>query len=270
MTLLGILLSVLLNTQAECSPLSLRPVGDDGGYRLGGDCQLSGEKDICPIDTGAAISVVALNERNKDYPSLGEKQIHSIGLVINCNLVKIPDFKLFERKSPETIFHRCENLPSVKSLIGLDFFFHHTFTLNFTDETITIDAHYPKKKEQLYGFASNKLLISGELDGETVRIAFDTGAPVTLVDQNFVDQHPQIFVESGKPPTEMMKRRGLRRFEMHSPLFVHGIPLYAEFVYAADVQNFSTHQYVMLLGVNHMKHANWHFDLQERTWAIFP
>jgi hypothetical protein len=100
-------------------------------------------------------------------------------------------------------------------------------------------------------------------------MAVDTGAPVTFVDQTLVDRYPGIFIESSRPPSEMLVRRGLRRYEMHGSFDVNGFKLEAEYVHAADVKGFSRGEYSVLLGANHMRKANWYFDVPGKRWAIY-
>lgn len=265
-----ILFILSLSVSAFASELLIHPEGDDGGYRLKGVCVMAGETDECPIDTAAPMSVVALNESNRAYPSLGERTIGSIGLEMHCSLIKIPDFEIFGAKNPDAIFHRCENLPSVRALIGLDFFMNHSFILDFARGSLAMDGGYSGITSLLAAPASTgKIIVTGSVGKQEVRVAIDTGAPVTLMDQKFVEQYPEVFVESTKPPSEMMKRRGLRRYEMRKPFVIGGVSLSATFVHTADILGFSQGQYVGLVGANHMKNANWFFDLKQGRWAVY-
>lgn len=253
--------------------MSLVSVGGDGGIRLGSECFLSGESQVCPIDTGGGVSVIALSERNRHYPSLGQANLSSVGLELKCELVKVPDLQILGVQAPGAIFHRCENIPGETVLVGLNFFQERTFTIDFARKQFDLDTSYAGETSELYpGWLFSpfeKLIVMGKVSSEPVMIAVDTGAPVTLMDQKLVDRHPEIFVESKKPPSEMMKRRGFRRFEMHGPFVINGVELKAEFVHTADIFTFSRGTYLVILGVNHMSGANWFFDLVHKRWAIF-
>jgi hypothetical protein len=265
-----LLLPILFSTAASAATFNITPEGEDGGYRLTGPCYLSGQADDCPFDTGAPFSVIALGDTNKGLPSLAHRTISSIGLSMECDLVKVPDFVFFGSPSPGQEFWRCDNLPSVTSLVGMDFFETQPFLLNFNEASIEFGGGHPDNLQDLEQWGpEKKLIMPASLAGESVHMAVDTGSPVTFVDQKVIDGNPMIFVESTRPPSEMMKRRGLRRYEMHGQFVVNGLPLHAEYVYGADVEGFAGFKYSVILGVNHMKGAKWYFDVPGRKWAIY-
>lgn len=263
------LATLLFPQPAHTADLIVRAVGNDGGFRIGSECSFGSQQLICPIDTGSPFSVVALADWNRDLPNSGRDDLGSIGLSIQCEKIRVTNFKMLSLQVPEIEFHRCESFGSLPSLIGLNFFSGQTITFRFRDSKVELGANYSGKTSRFVEDVSEMLIVPGAVGTELISIAIDTGAPVTLVDQDFIDRHPDVFVESTKPVTDMMRRRGFRRYEMHAPFIINGIQIAAEFVYSTAVGEFSKGKYLALLGMNHLMGANWYFNLPAKSWAAF-
>lgn len=249
------------------SEITLRPVGDDGGLRLEGPCFLAGSADTCTIDTGSPLSIVSDQEKFRKFPSLEKRKFGSVGLELSCNLIEVKDFAFLGYAGG--FFYRCDGMPGVINLVGLNFFQGRAVSFDFLRSQIHIGLPLAIPTFELPAARGvERLLVQASIGGRKMLVSIDTGAPVTLVDQAYIDGHPEIFVESKKPPTEMMIRRGFRRFEIKSDIEVGGVILKAQHVYGADISPISKRTFSILLGMNHLRNANWYFDFSQRRWAI--
>jgi hypothetical protein len=84
------------------------------------------------------------------------------------------------------------------------------------------------------------------------------------VSHTFVAQFPQYFEEEttrGLPRN--MQKSGGKAYRIKKPFVINGVELNAEFVQAVELKNFfgDVGGMPVILGTNHMRKANWSFDL---------
>ncbi|MGZ3695644.1 MAG: hypothetical protein ACXWQO_16150 [Bdellovibrionota bacterium] len=263
--LLPLLLS-LLPIPAHASSLQLNPTGPYGGIRVRAECKLEDEQRSCAVDTGGPATLTKSSLIKGTYPSLGEVKFGSIGLGGVCQRILLPAMEFAGEIAKREVLSCPEFFEDLSPTIGMDAFEGKAFTFDFPGADLSWQDTWAGLPQPLWR-ERHWMVIVGKIQGRTVEMGVDTGAPVTLVDKKFVDANPDLFSPSQIPPSEMLIRRGLTAYELKAPIMVGGLLLMAKQIHAGDFSALNV-RFPVILGMNHMAIGKWHFDLNRNTWSV--
>jgi hypothetical protein len=264
------LLALAAGPVRAAEPLSVRPVGTFGGYRVKAPCFFGKSAQLCTLDTMGSVSVITSGPDFAPYEVIGHEKVQGIGVQLDCDIVRVPDLVLLGRGPGPLEPLRCPVANVDFPLVGLPFFEKRIFEFDFPHQSFTWDAPAEQPRPLLrIGGAKLWIAMSGTFAGDRVVVAFDTGNPVTIVTRAFVDAHPANFVPSLKPISPSLLEKGLAPFDVLAPIEVGGAELRAESVYAGS--SFPApifDEAAIILGMNHAAQARWWFDLEHDLYRV--
>lgn len=272
--MLKFILPLVLPLSLFAAPSDLRmiSVGDYGGIRLKAPCAFGANEFLCSVDTMGSVSVVPQSAAFAGYRVVREENITGIGISLRCEVLAVGDFSMLGNSAATFAPLRCPFEHSVLPLIGLPFFegkrFHFNFGEGKFDWTL---AGGSRASVRRIGETKGWLGLDAVISGNKVLASFDTGNPVTMVMQSFVRRNPALFRASDLPIDLSLRQKGMSLFEILAPIEVNGVKLEAEYVYAIESLPFPDAKDLdFVLGMNHMRRADWSFDLGSDEFFIQP
>lgn len=261
---------------AEEMPLNTYDVGKFGGARVQLPCNLPGAVGgLCFVDTSAAITItreVPVNAEN-----LGPADVSGVGWQTSCDRIRAPSVQIAGLSFVNLEFLHCPDFaPGFSPLFGIDVFRGRSFTWRFFDGRFdwrAVNLGYGGGPVHRGGPGNGWLAINVRWGALEFRAGWDTGAPVSLVDHAFVAAHPGYFEPSEIPISESMKERGGIAYRVVAPFEVGSVALHGSFVHAVSLREFfgdSMAEMPVILGMNHLRQADWSFDLQNNRFQVRP
>lgn len=270
------LLSLATPGFAQEMPLNTYDVGQFGGARVQLPCDLPGaEGGLCFVDTSAAITIT--RETPVDAENLGPADVTGVGWQTSCDRVRVPSVHIAGLTFVNLEFLHCPDFaPNFSPLFGIDLFRGRSFTWRFFDGRFdwrAVNLGYGGGLVHRGGPANGWIALDVRWGALEFRAGWDTGAPVTLVDHAFVAAHRGYFEPSEISISESMKARGGVAYRVVAPFEVGGVPLYGSFVHAVSLSEFfgaSMRDMPVILGMNHLRKADWSFDLHSNRFQARP
>ncbi|MGE3262450.1 MAG: hypothetical protein AB7K68_11775 [Bacteriovoracia bacterium] len=262
----SLLFATLSLSSAQAGNIIFQYLPEYGAIRLRAECTIEKETRECAIDTGAPQTMTAPSVLKEEHEVLGEVKMGSIGMSVICQRLAIPGFNFAGSVRAAEVLSCPGFFESLSPTIGMDSFDARRFLFDFSAEDLKWDPIW-ESPTQPFRRLRHWLVVPGSLNGRGFEMGFDTGAPVTLVDQKFVDANPDLFTLSTEPPSEMLIRRNMRAYVVSGPIRVGDVNLEATFVYAGDFSPLKI-DFPIILGANHLVQAAWYFDLKADRWGI--
>jgi hypothetical protein len=263
---MNFLCALLFSMPAFAAPLILQPVGEYGGIRVRVPCRLETEWRDCAVDTGGPVTMTHPSLLTRPYEKIREVTMHSVGMSVTCDLLKVPGTDFAGSVATREVLSCAEFFESISPTLAMDSFAHRSFAFDFGRKEFSWDISLPAGAAAVER-ERHWLILPARVGKEAVRAGFDTGAPVTLVDQKFVDAHPALFRLSPIAPSEMLIRRHFVAYELLAPIEVGGVELTAPLVHAGDFAALKV-DFPIILGANHLSPHRWGFDLARGLWAV--
>jgi hypothetical protein len=163
-----------------------------------------------------------------------------------------------------------------RNLLGMDFLKNYSLLFRFDKGKITTNFRGNSDFElrDLFLDKGGIPYVDVDFGNSTAKSVWDTGAGVTLVDINFIHNHPTMFEKIGmstgtdsigtssETPTLKMKSVKIGGMQF-SPHMVVGLDL-------SHVNSKIDHPFDFLLGYSTLKQAHWHFDFPAKKWGLIP
>jgi hypothetical protein len=267
--------SLLSFSGPDSHELRTIPVGNFGGFRALVGCDLSSDGGLCLVDTASHWSI--LRSRLPLSKTVGSELIRGIGLKVNCSVEEAPKVRIGQKYFEPFKYLHCPDFPVAGSpLIGANDLTQEPVQFSFSTNSLNWGAVKPKRGvETKAWFLSERqrwILFNLHLgDSQPVVAAWDTGAPVTLVDHSFVAENPRYFQASDIAPTERMRNRGGVPYRLTLPLMVNGANLGMGYVHAYDLKGiFGANRggADILIGMNHIAAFDWWIDTKNNEMML--
>lgn len=268
-------IAFLITYGATAAPLIVTP-GDLNSFRIDVDLQFDGLNKRFQLDTGANTSIVAPDNQTSAYLSEGKAKLEGAsGQPFECDLIRANIISIDVLTVNKLQFKRCDLGKHSFHNLGLDVFRGQIIELDFKTNTLSL----PKKIAE--GWALNPLIrlekghlkIDATINDMKLKVLFDTGAQLTAVDTQFVENNPKLFTLiggqeagydiTGKPI--FMKFYELTKIQIGAIVFEKTTVAAFDF---GKLRNYVGENTPIILGTNAIIQANWIFDLVSNQWAV--
>ena len=153
-------------------------------------------------------------------------------------------------------------------MVGMNLLWGKRFAFDFGKEQfIWMDGEISQPNLRIWkgGPGARWIVLNASFGQRNFLAAWDTGAPITLVNHDFVANQPELF----EPETEIelppnTKRSGGKAYRVKAPFVVGGIELNGSFVHAVDLKKTfgeKVGDLPVIMGTSHLRLADWEFDL---------
>jgi hypothetical protein len=227
------------------------------------------------LDTGAARTSLVVDDYTSSFES-GEKSASS-GLFASSSddVITVPRLEVGPiRRQDFTLVRAFETTPNMRNLIGMDVLKEHCCHFLFEESRVLID------EDDEIDFPMQPLLMDRKFHpyvdvrfgGVTAKAVWDTGAGITIVDMNFLNQHPELFEGAGESSGTDSKgaTQVTPMFTVAEPM-IGGVMFSRHKVAAVDLSQVNAALEIpmdFILGYSTLRQANWLFDFPRRQWGI--
>ncbi|MBX3084182.1 MAG: aspartyl protease family protein [Anaerolineae bacterium] len=229
------------------------------------------------LDTGAARSSVKYDAYTAGFSGTDKHNSSGVFAQSSEDIITVPSLNVGPISKTNVILVRAEEgHPRNISLIGMDLLkdlrCHFQFDSNrvLVEDASEFDAEYPV--QDLFLDKGAHPYVDVEFGAVTAQAVWDTGASITIVDETFLKEHPDLFQLAGystgidatgtSVQTPMYRlaesRIGGRVFP---PVRVAAVDL--SYVNATIERPMN-----LILGYSTYSQANWIFDFPRKKWAI--
>lgn len=268
-------IAFFITYSATAAPLIITP-GDLNSYRIDVDLQFDGLSKRFQLDTGANTSMVAPDSQTSTYLSEGKVQLEgAAGQPFECDLISANTISIDALTVNKLQFKRCDlGIHSFHNL-GLDLFRGQIIELDFKTNTLSLPTKIAEgwTLHPLIRLDRGHLKIDANINDMKLKVLFDTGAQLTAVDIQFVENNPELFTlidsqEAGHDITGkpiFMKFYELTKIQIGAMVFEKTTVAAFDF---GKLRNYLGENTPIILGANAIIQANWIFDLVSNQWAV--
>jgi hypothetical protein len=220
----------------------------------------------CLIDTGGRGNLIGPNDRGS-LLTVDKKTVNFVSGPESCDVLAPTKIQLAEREIDSVTFTSCNGQSSsLGPTLGLPVLENSRFQL--TSSNPVEGFKWLDSKSTLPGKIirhDDWLWIPVQLGETAVEAMFDTGAPVTLVDETFFNAHPELFDETAIPsplPTG-------RIIYLKQPLSISGKEFNSRTAMVLDLhRSLGLSAPSIILGLNHILRGEWTIDLVQNSFDL--
>lgn len=240
------------------------------------ECKVANKKYIFLLDTGAARTTIQHDDFTSKFTSLKKESSSSVFTSSSEDLIMVAHVELGPIFKKDLFVVRLSpKQRGARNLIGMDILKDYSLKFLFDENKVLVDPTESDESiilHDLFLDKRNHPYIDIKIKQLTFKAVWDTGAGITVVDINFINQFPTFF-------QEMDKSMGTDASgtKMETPMFTmtsiqigdHMFPSLKVAGVDLSILN-STIDVPMnlILGYNLLNKANWIFDFPRRKWAI--
>ena len=240
------------------------------------ECKVACKNYIFLLDTGAARTSVQYDDFTSKFTSLKKESSSSVFTSSSEDLIMVSHVELGPIFKKDLFVVRLSpKQRGARNLIGMDILKDYSLKFLFDENKVLVDPTESDESiilHDLFLDKRNHPYIDIKIKQLTFKAVWDTGAEITVVDINFINQFPTFF-------QEMDKSMGTDASgtKMETPMFTmtsiqigdHMFPSLKVAGVDLSILN-STIDVPMnlILGYNLFNKANWIFDFPRRKWAI--
>jgi hypothetical protein len=267
--------SARANDKTDLSNVAFEIVeGDLGSAQIKIAAIVDGEMFEFQLDTGANNTFLGYSPLLVNYPVTGQSHTTSAaGVTVIEDKIKVLSLKIgvFEKKDFEVI--RYKEGSRLKNRLGMNAL-PEKLGFDFKNKKINFGLSSPTslQKNALETYWDSSFGMKIDLGSDVVDAIWDTGAELSVVDQDLIHKNPNLFqhlqtIDGGRDATgnpvklELYKFSGLQVGGKH----LSGTIMSMDF---KPIQQKMGSNVKLILGTNLIRMNNWFFDRTEKTWSI--
>ena len=227
------------------------------------------------LDTGAACSEICYDSYTADFEIIGNKQSSGAFSSSKLDIIQVPSINIGPIHHNNFIIRRqSEKSKGIFNLIGMDLLKDYCCHFQFDSESVIINPQMEENLDLLPLLLGPKQhpYLDVTFDKMTIKAVWDTGASITVVDQDFIENNSHLFekigVSTGTDATGASQETSSylmssTRIGSHAfpPSDVVGVDL-------SHINSSTEIPMTMILGYTTLQYANWLFDFPTKQWAI--
>lgn len=228
------------------------------------------------LDTGCAKTTLTNNQSTKNLPTIGKRESSGTFGRAEYDLVELESLSVGPMVRKKWVVSRAPVGGTDRHLFGMDVMRDYCFDFAFDNHEMNIvletDVRCKMADQALIMERDLIPYIPVEFGDRSGNAIWDSGASITLVDLDFVRQHPNMFVSIGNEVgTDSTNTQRETPIFMMNGLTIAGRKFQPLKVAALEFSN--SHPRVenplnVVLGYSALRQANWLFDFPRRRWAI--
>ncbi len=248
-------------------------VSELGSGRFFVEGSIDGHQATFHLDTGSVFTSVERTDQTEPYPVTGSRtSTGAAGVPREDELITIGQLLLGERVLSDHQVVRCPAGPEHCNRVGMDALGADRLMFDFPSGRMAFD---PDLAPETTGFPLRRLVggipgVEASIKEAAVEAAWDTGAELTTVDEQFVERNPDCFdfIQSieGADSTGTPISFGLyqmKEIRIGDRVFADAHAIAMDF--SALRGRFEGLE--LVVGFNLMRGHTWHFDLQRLKWG---
>jgi len=268
-----LLLPLLVGAASAATPMQLREDGPQG--RIFVPCKFDAASTECLLDSGSSATTVPDGSFWDSYKGKPSKAMSGSGHVQVCDDITVDEASVGDLAPVKKLtVMRCPASSVPEPRVGLDFLRGRIVRLDFTAATIADAAEFPAAAvtQPLLDLKGKNIFVKVTLAGKESDALFDTGAALSVVDEDFVKKHPELFAAEG-PPTygkdSANKEMKVQLYKVKSvtlgaKTFEDSYAIGMDFSPFRDIAPSGS---VYVVGYNLIRQQTWTLDVDHGVWA---
>jgi hypothetical protein len=253
-------------------PLIIEPDPDDPGCALVlVDGTVSGRPRRFVLDTGAARTQVTSDSFTSTLTHIGREAAPGIFGRHERPLVTLPDLQVGPTRVSDLPVALGGGGPEDRSLLGMDVLGQHRWTFDFGHATATVDGATSGQQPLRLG-AHLHPVVDVSWPGLRVEAVWDSGSGVTIVDEQLVSGHPELFEAPGRTVgTDSTGTQVEGETRTLTGAVIGGCRFAPHRVAVADLSGMNAgldRPTEIVLGWTTLRQASWVFDFPGRRWSL--
>lgn len=240
------------------------------------DAKLNGDDHIFLFDTGAARSLLALNENTKTMKSISKSTSSGAFSTNHYDIVNVNSLNVGYIKETDVVMNRLiHNNNGSESILGLEVICKYSLLFDFTNEEIRLINFDEFEQQRLYDLelsSKNHPYMDVLFDNIKAKALWDTGASITIVDEKFIDNNPTLFTQLGvELGTDSGGISQNTKMYLMKESNIGGMRFKSVRVASVDLSHINASASIsmdMILGFPTISQANWYIDFIEKKWAV--
>jgi len=227
------------------------------------------------LDTGAGTSSIRNSEFTLNYPTIKTKQSSGVFSTIQEKVIRIPSLRIGPIRKENVEFTRVDKDNGKHNLIGMnvlkDYAFHFDFQYQEADVNPD-DAKFIRDCNNLYCDDKYHPYMAVDLGDSEISAVWDTGAGITIVNEQLIKDHPASFALIGDSEgTDANGNVQQTPTYLMTGMIIDGYvfpPHHVAMVDLSDVNATIERKMDMILGYSTFRFADWWIDFPAKKWKI--
>lgn len=227
------------------------------------------------LDTGANRTFIENTNPFDKYEIIGHGESSSAsGITVTTDKIRIQSLKLgsIEKTNFDVVRYAKES--KLKNRMGMDALVGNIVFFDFKNKTLSFNKDIPKDLSQnkLTMYFDSSFGFDVHFDNQTILSIWDTGAELSVIDQDFIKANPHFFnhvqtINNGVDATGHPVKLELYQFKnlKLSNNKINGLVMGMDF---KPIHEKMGPDIKFIIGTNLMRSNNWYFDLIKKTWAV--
>jgi hypothetical protein len=227
------------------------------------------------LDTGAGTSSIRNSEFTLNYPIIKTKASTGVFSATQEKVIRIPSLRIGPIRKENVEFTRVDMENGKPNLIGMNVLKDYAFHFDFLYQAVDVnpdDARYIRDCNELYCDDKYHPYMTVELEDTEISVVWDSGASITVVDQQLIKDHPTSFTHIGESSgTDANGNSMLTPLYNMTGMIIDGYLFPAHHVAAVAFSQMNTtveRKMDMILGYSSFRFADWWIDFPAKKWKI--
>lgn len=226
------------------------------------------------LDTGCRTTSLMQSKFSEKLVRVGENvSSGAIGTEI-FDLVEVDQIEFGPLVKKSCYVSRSKTPKIDKNLLGMDVLKGSSFVLSYKKSELNFNECYPGMN--LENISPDPIghqpYINIRFQGQELKVLWDTGAGITLVDINFIKKYPNMFELAGESMgTDSTGNSIVTSNYKIKPIEINGHLFDSHEIAAIDmshVNSKSGNPAYLTLGFSTIRQADWFFDFGENKWSV--
>ena len=231
------------------------------------------------LDTGSGRTIIVSDETNSAFETVNTHESSGVFEKVRNDLIMIPKIEIGPIvKTNFVIARTLSQSTGRRHLIGMDILKDYRCHFMFNENRVYIDSASNLDPtpitHDLIVDKTHHPYIDVHFGSTSASTVWDTGASLTVVDANFIQNHPNLFESAGE--STGIDATGA---SVQTPMFVMSEAIIGGHnfskcrVAGVDLSHVNASIEMpmdMILGYNILSQVNWLFDFPQKKWGILP
>jgi hypothetical protein len=238
---------------------------------------VAGKKYKFLLDSGAAISTIQYDNFTSKFESNEKYNSSGVFNRFQGDLIIIPEFRIENIiKKDFTLMRESKKRKNVKNVVGMDLLKDYCCLFQFSLRKVllgkTNEFNINQKKLKLYLGKKFHPYVDVQLGNVKIKAVWDTGAGISIVDTDFIDNNLNFFEKRGKS-----KGTDSSGTQIETPIYQMKTPIIGDKQFpshmcaAVDFSHIKDQTDTpmdMILGYSTLSKAHWLFDFPKKEWLV--
>ncbi|MCA9277692.1 MAG: retroviral-like aspartic protease family protein [Phycisphaeraceae bacterium] len=224
------------------------------------------------FDTGCARTTLKHDDFSLQFPSTGEEESGGVFGRARYDIINVGSLIVGPIQQNRAVVSRAKQGELDRNLLGMDMLRDYCLRFAFDESRVELLDTALSASHPLMNTTNDIPCIDVQAKDTRVGAIWDTGASITLVDADFVKDHPNMFKLIGSDiGTDSSGRQSETPMYLMKPVTIGGHQFDAHKVVSLSLtklRDAASIPVVFILGYSTLRQARWVLDFPAKRWGI--